>query len=78
MLLRCAAPPCSVDGPGLLALRDGQLKRDLGVLPLGHRNAILKAVKELVDGAPPLEGGVAPGKASKGAWGQGADGQSGW
>ena len=52
----------SVDGPLLLRLTDDQLKKDLGILPLGHRSALLQAVAKLKEVAPPLEGGAVTGK----------------
>ncbi|GAX73673.1 hypothetical protein CEUSTIGMA_g1124.t1 [Chlamydomonas eustigma] len=45
-----------VDGTLLLKLTDAQLKRELGILPLGHRVALLEAVDRLKEGAPsPLD-----------------------
>ena len=49
----------SVDGEVLVAMTDDQLKKDLGVLPLGHRTALLKAIKQLVEAAPPMDSGAA-------------------
>ncbi len=50
------SPSCrSVDGSLLLKLTDEQLKRDLGMLPLGHRAALLKAIERLHEGAKELE-----------------------
>ena len=48
----------SVDGEVLVAMTDEQLKKDLGVLPLGHRTALIKAVKQLVDAAPQMDSGA--------------------
>ena len=56
----------SVDGPLLLRLTDDQLKKDLGILPLGHRSALLQAVTKLKEVAPPLEGGAVTGKVGVG------------
>ena len=55
-----------MDGPLLLRLTDDQLKKDLGILPLGHRSALLQAVAKLKEIAPPLEGGAVTGKV--GGW----------
>ena len=49
--------PLSVDGHLLLRLTDDQLKRDLGMLPLGHRTVLLEAISKLKEEAPPVEGG---------------------
>jgi len=46
-----------VDGHLLLRLTDNQLKKDLGMLPLGHRTVLLEAIAKLKDEAPSIEGG---------------------
>jgi hypothetical protein len=52
----------SVDGVLLIALTDEQYKSDLGILPLGHRTALIRAVKELQELAGQgLEGMAAAG-----------------
>lgn len=49
----------SVEGELLVAMTDEHLKKDLGILPLGHRTALLKAIKQLVEAAPPMDSGTA-------------------
>ena len=39
-----------------MALTDEQMKKELGVLPLGHRAALLRAVKQLAEMTPASEG----------------------
>jgi hypothetical protein len=36
---------CSVDGALLVELTDEQLKKDLGILPLGHRQTLMNKIK---------------------------------
>lgn len=45
----------SVDGALLLRLTDAQLKKELGILPLGHREGLLEAVRELAAGMAELD-----------------------
>lgn len=58
----------SVDGVLMLALTDAQLKTDLGILPLGHRRALLEAIRELKEGTKHLEAGAAKVKKVCGGW----------
>ncbi len=49
----------SVDGTLLLSLGEAELARDLRILPLGHRRALLGAVAELKEHALAMEQGRA-------------------
>jgi hypothetical protein len=45
---------CSVDGLVLLKLTDGQMRKELSILPVGHREALRDAIKMLVTEARPM------------------------
>lgn len=47
-----------VDGRMLLMLSDDQMKAELGIGPMGHRVALLRAIENLLDEFEAAQGGV--------------------